>query len=227
MRLSEWLPEAITGPPAVFYSNVPGRLLGPAQRKLGEMVDQVLPADARLAVDVGCGPGRLAIEIARRRPGMKVVAVDLSPTMVRIAGRNGRDLPNLEVRCENAARMSAADGSADMIVSAESMHHWRQPVAVLDEFYRVLRPSGRAWIFDGRDDFAPEELRGWTLWGEGVLPRPAAAVMRVILRTHGFPQDLWQNHVPALVRQSRFGTGTIEPFAMYRRVELLRPAGKD
>lgn len=57
MRLSQYLPEAIPGPAVVLYSLVPGNLGRPARRRLAAAVHQALPADARLVVDVGCGPG--------------------------------------------------------------------------------------------------------------------------------------------------------------------------
>ncbi len=222
MRVSDVIPEAITGPAALLYSLVPGRLFAAAQRRLAEAVDHALPGDARLVVDVGCGPGRLALELARRRPALHVVAVDLSPSMARIAGRRARGVANLEVRCEHAAHLSAADASVDFVVSAESMHHWREPVAVLDELHRVLRPGARAWIFDGRDDFDAADMAGWTVWGRFAPPRPLVAFFHVIFGTHGFTAELWRTRVPEIVRRSRFGRGSIEPVAMYRRLELVR-----
>lgn len=222
MRLSEYLPEAIPGPAAVLYSLVPGTFARPAQRRLAAAVHQALPADARLVVDVGCGPGWLAIELARRRPELHVVAVDLSWTMTRISRFNARDQGNVDVRCENAASLSLEDGAADMIVSAESMHHWREPVRILDEFYRVLQPGGQAWIFDGRSDFAPSDLKGFTVFGDRSPPALVQMIMRRILTVHGFSQTDWEDHVPNLVRQSRFRTGRIEPFGMYRRLELVK-----
>jgi SAM-dependent methyltransferase len=200
---------------------VAGNLGRPAQRRLAAAVHHVLPIDARLVVDVGCGPGWLAIELARQRPTLNVVAVDLSSMMVRIARFNAHGQNTVDVRCENAASMSLENGAADMIVSAESMHHWRTPVAVLDEFYRVLRPGGRAWIFDGRSDFAPDDLKGFTVFRERP-PAPVRAIMRGILSVHGFSRTDWQMHVPSLVQQSGFKTGRIEPFGMYRRVELVK-----
>jgi ubiquinone/menaquinone biosynthesis C-methylase UbiE len=202
----------------------PGRLARPAQRRLAEMVDEALPPDARVVIDVGCGPGWLAIELARRRPELRVVAVDLSRTMAKIARRHASATANVEVLCENGARLSSPDGAADMIVSAESMHHWRHPVAVLDEFHRVLRPGCRAWIFDGRDDFEPSDMAGWTFMSHRSPPRPVVALLRAILRAHGFSAAQWGTHVPDLVKRSRFGVGKIGPCGIYGRLELVRPA---
>ena len=68
MRLSQYLPEAIPGPGAVLYNLVVGRLGRPAQRRLAGAVQQALSADARLVVDVGCGPGWLAVELPVNGP---------------------------------------------------------------------------------------------------------------------------------------------------------------
>lgn len=222
MRLSQYLPEAIPGPAAVLYSLVAGNLGRPAQRRLAAAVHKALPADARLVVDVGCGPGWLAIELARQRPELHVVAVDLSRMMAHISRFNARGQGNVEVRRENAALMSLGNDAADMIVSAESMHHWRDPGSILDEFHRVLRPGGRAWIFDGRGDFAPDDLRGFTVFGDRRPPALVRAIMRAILGVHGFSRRDWETHVPNLVQRSRFRAGRIEPLGMYQRVELVK-----
>jgi ubiquinone/menaquinone biosynthesis C-methylase UbiE len=223
IRLSQILPEGIPGPGAWFYSNVPGRIFRSAQDRLATMVDEFLPEDARMVIDVGSGPGSLSIGIARRRPGLRVLGVDLSGTMDRIARKNAGALSNHEFRQENAAQLSAQDGSADLIVSSEAMHHWRQPVAVLDEFHRVLRSGGRAWIFDGRDDFSEADQQEWFSQAPALLKtRPALALQRAILRIHGFTPSEWESHVPALVEQSRFGEGSIEVLGIYRRLELVR-----
>ena len=222
MRLSQYLPEAISGPAAVLYSLVVGNLSRPAQRRLAAAVHKALPADARLVVDVGCGPGWLAIELARQRPELHVVAVDLSRMMARISRFNARGQDNVDVRRENAASLSLKNGAADMIVSAESMHHWRDPVTILDEFHRVLRPGGRAWIFDGRGDFTPDDLKGFTVFGERRPPALVRVIMRGILGVHGFSGTDWETYVPNLVQRSPFRAGRIEPLGMYRRVELMK-----
>jgi len=41
-----------------------------------------------------------------------------------------------------------------LVVSTLSLHHWSDPVAVLDEITRVLRPGGSLLIFDLRRDMA-------------------------------------------------------------------------
>jgi ubiquinone/menaquinone biosynthesis C-methylase UbiE len=41
-----------------------------------------------------------------------------------------------------------ASGSFDLVVSSFALHHWADPVQILDEIARVLRPGGRYYIAD-------------------------------------------------------------------------------
>jgi hypothetical protein len=60
-----------------------------------------------------------------------------------------------------------------------------------------------------------------------VLPRAATrpaivrVLMRGVLRAHDFSPGDWLDHAPNLVQRSRFGADRIEPFGLYRRVELV------
>jgi ubiquinone/menaquinone biosynthesis C-methylase UbiE len=64
-----------------------------------------------------------------------------------------------------------ADGSVDLVVSTLSLHHWSDPVAVLDEVDRVLRPGGSFLLFDLRRDLsAPAWLLLWVVTGFIVEP---------------------------------------------------------
>jgi ubiquinone/menaquinone biosynthesis C-methylase UbiE len=47
------------------------------------------------------------------------------------------------------------DESFDLVVSTLSMHHWADPTAGLTEIGRVLRPGGRALVWDFRPGDRP------------------------------------------------------------------------
>jgi ubiquinone/menaquinone biosynthesis C-methylase UbiE len=100
---------------------------------------------------VGTGPARLLIELNRRAPELDLVGVDISPAMVTRAQANlakHRLTGRIEVFVSEAGRYPFPDASFDIAVSTGSIHHWKQPGAELAEMFRVLKPGGRALIYD-------------------------------------------------------------------------------
>lgn len=83
-----------------------------------------LPASLRGArvLDAGCGTGALALALAGR--GARVVAVDLSPTLVALARR--RTPPGLASRIDyrSGDMLDAADGEFDHVVAMDSLIHY-------------------------------------------------------------------------------------------------------
>jgi ubiquinone/menaquinone biosynthesis C-methylase UbiE len=117
------------------------------------------------AADLGCGPGHLVVQLAQMAPGLHVTGVDLSDEMLAQAERRGRQsglVQRTAFRKGDAAQIPFPDGSLDLVVSTLSLHHWSDPVAVLDEIDRALRPRGAFLIFDLRRDLAaPSYLLIW------------------------------------------------------------------
>jgi ubiquinone/menaquinone biosynthesis C-methylase UbiE len=102
-------------------------------------------------LDVGTGPGWLLAQIHRLSPGLQLTGLDASPSMVAKAKKNmaGTRLDqSIELVEGNVSSMPFADESFDTLVSTGSVHHWKDPVAGLNEIYRVLRPGGCALIYD-------------------------------------------------------------------------------
>ncbi|MFM7344267.1 MAG: magnesium protoporphyrin IX methyltransferase [Tagaea sp.] len=111
-----------------------------------------LPNDLRGArlLDAGCGTGALAVEAARR--GAHVIAVDLSPTLVRLAReRTPGDIGagHVEFRVGDMAA-AAAMGPFDHVVAMDSLIHYRLADAV-----RVLGALGAACDGTMAFTFAP------------------------------------------------------------------------
>jgi len=109
------------------------------------------------AADLGCGPGQLVIELARRSPGLQVTGIDLSDEMIARGQENARRAgvaDRVSFRRGNAQQIPFSDASLDLVVSTLSLHHWSDPLAVLDEIARVLRPGGSFLVFDLRRDIA-------------------------------------------------------------------------
>ncbi len=126
-------------------------LLGSLFERIAADVTAVAPAGGRV-LEVGCGPGRLSTMLARR--GLDVTGLDLDPAMIQRAranaarsAHNGRQ-PSFLVG--DVASLAFPDRSFDLVVSTLSMHHWADPTAGLTEIGRVLRPDGRALVWDFR-----------------------------------------------------------------------------
>jgi len=113
-------------------------------------------------LDVGTGPGYLPIEIAKREPRIKVVGVDSSKAMVRIAQRNAERQSLLDrvrfVKC-HGNKLKFEDDSCDLVISTGSLHAWKHPVLVINECFRVLKPGCEAWLLDPAQVVTPEALQ--------------------------------------------------------------------
>jgi len=106
------------------------------------------------ALDLGTGPGYVAIDVGRRSPGLQMIGLDLGGHMIERARQqalrsehNGQP-PWLQA---DAHVLPFADDSLDLVISSFSLHHWEEPLAVLNEIARVLRrPKPEAGIPGGR-----------------------------------------------------------------------------
>jgi ubiquinone/menaquinone biosynthesis C-methylase UbiE len=114
--------------------------------------------------DIGCGPGRLAILIAQRHPGLHVIGVDAAEEMIRTA-RSKTSSQGLSSRVEfrvgDVGCLPLPDGTIDFALSTLSLHHWSDPAEGLEELQRVLKPGGQVLLFDLRRD--PRRLFFWLM----------------------------------------------------------------
>ena len=131
---------------------------GPVQHEYRRLARDVValgvPSGGRV-LDVGTGPGFVAIEVARllQGSGCEVVGLDLSAAMLTLAAENaqreGLD-GMLSWREGDAKAMPIDDGEFDFVVSSGSLHHWEDPLLVFDEIARVLRDDGRCIVRDSK-----------------------------------------------------------------------------
>lgn len=109
------------------------------------------------AADLGCGPGHLVFELARNAPDLHVTGVDLSDEMLEQAevyARRAGIGERVAFRKGDVRDIPFSDNSLDLVMSTLSLHHWDEPVQVLNEIARVLRLGGSFLIFDLRRDLA-------------------------------------------------------------------------
>ena len=107
----------------------------PPPAHLRRFLSGLAPADR--ALDLGCGDGRLSVEIRAR----ELVLADVSGVALERARRR---LPGAEaVPLAPDAPLPLADSSFDLVVCAETLEHVRDVQLLLSEARRVLRPGGR------------------------------------------------------------------------------------
>jgi ubiquinone/menaquinone biosynthesis C-methylase UbiE len=124
--------------------------------------------DGGAVLDVGTGPGVLLVELARRRPDLRLTGVDLSDDMIVAARRNVEPFGDrVSARVADVTALPFGNGSFDLIVSSLSLHHWDDPRGAVAELARVLRPGGRVCIYDFA--FAPFEQLAETARAQSVL----------------------------------------------------------
>lgn len=158
------------------YNRFASRLEAPLRARIAADVAELrLPAGAHV-LDVGTGPGRLPVEIARRSPQVWVTGLDVSARMVEAA--RAAIEPGQQVIAEvgDVAALPYRDGSVDLIISTLSQHHWPDLAAAVRELTRVLAPGGRIWIYDLRRALRTAQVAlAVAVQGGGVSVEPVQA----------------------------------------------------
>ena len=90
-------------------------------------------------LDVGCGPGALTAELARRTGEAAVSAVEPSASFATAVRER---LPGVDVRRSAAEQLPFPDGTFDAALAQLVVHFMTDPVQGLREMSRVTRPGG-------------------------------------------------------------------------------------
>jgi len=125
----------------------------PILNYLDSQLDPALPADI---LEIGPGPGWLAIQLAKSRLAARVTGIDVSAAFVALANENSQREgvgERAKFSLGDAAELKGLDdGSFDAVLSNQSLHYWDPPERVLNQIARVLKPTGVFCIGDDRRD---------------------------------------------------------------------------
>lgn len=110
-----------------------------------EFVLNHVPRNCENALEVGCGTGAFARELARHCK--RVVAIDLSPQMIKVAQSRSGQFSNLEFRLADAMTYDFPQSHFDFISSIATLHHLQQR-ELLMKTKDALRPGGVLMILD-------------------------------------------------------------------------------
>jgi ubiquinone/menaquinone biosynthesis C-methylase UbiE len=102
-------------------------------------------------LDIGTGPADIAILLARRAPGLRIVAIDLGEHMLAIARDNVKRAAlgdRVEIRKADAKATGLSAASFDLVISNSLVHHIPDPAALFLEVARVASPKAGLFIKD-------------------------------------------------------------------------------
>ena len=140
------------------------------------------------ALDLGCGDGRLTLEL----DAAELTAADVSAEALRRAAPRRRRAGAVLVELEPDAPLPFEDGSFDLVLCAETLEHVRDVQLLLSELRRVLRPGGRLALTTpahGRLTGLSILARGFEGRFEPLSPHLrflTARSLRGLLEEHGF-----------------------------------------
>ncbi|QKW20527.1 methyltransferase domain-containing protein [Kitasatospora sp. NA04385] len=111
--------------------------------RLAELIAPM--ADSRI-IDLGCGSGPTLLSLSRLAPDATLIGVDRSPAFLGQARQNLQGHPGtlVALAADLRSAIPCGDGSADAVLSYNTVECLPDPDELLAEIARVLRPGGRA-----------------------------------------------------------------------------------
>jgi SAM-dependent methyltransferase len=164
-----------------------------AENSAGYLLAELRPGTTVL--DVGCGPGTVTADFARRVAPGGVVGLDASADVVAIAARD-HEAPNLSFRTGDVYRLDVPDGAFDVVHAHQVLQHLADPVAALVEMRRVCRPGGTVAVRD-----ADYQAMAW--WPDTPGLDQWLEVYRAVARANGGEPDAGR-HLVAWARAAGF-----------------------
>ncbi len=109
-----------------------------------ELLEKLTLHGKESVLDIGCGDGKLTIEIAKRVPQGHVVGIDNSAAMIRFAAKRfpKNKYPNVDWQIVDATEIDF-DNEFDAAYSNAALHWVQDHVAVLRGVKKSLKPNGR------------------------------------------------------------------------------------
>jgi len=146
-----------------------------------------------VVLDLGSGGGIDCFLAAKRvGPEGRVIGLDMTPDMIKLARRNAKKMGvnNVDFRYGEMEEMPLPDASVDVIISNCVINLSPDKDAVFREAYRVLRPGGRLSVSDivvdgDLPEFVRNKLDAWAGCIAGALDE---RVYLEKIRTAGFDQ---------------------------------------
>lgn len=141
-----WLPRSEEQARRYILNDADPAAFDASGREAAERLAPHLAPEA-VALDLGCGIGRVALHVAPRCRALW--AVDASPLMLRYARRRLAGAPNVRfARSRGTTVPDVPDASVDLVYSLLVLQHLEREDAflLLEDVRRMLRPGGTAYL---------------------------------------------------------------------------------
>lgn len=94
-------------------------------------------------LDLGCGSGKLIFTVADLINNYELKGIDQEAQKIEAAESMIEDDQNIEFICGDAANLPFEDDYFDVLTCANTFYYTQHKGKVLQEAYRVLKPSGK------------------------------------------------------------------------------------
>lgn len=116
-----------------------------------ELLELAAPAPGEQVLDVGCGPGTLAIAMKSRVAAGEVYGIDASSEMIEVAKEKAAKAGSkTDFQVALIEALPFPDASFDLVTSSLMLHHLPDDLVKkgLEQVRRVLKPGGRFTVMD-------------------------------------------------------------------------------
>lgn len=177
------------------------RRWGAASRMRASVIDALALRPGMRILELGAGPGRLAIQIKRAHPEVTIDAVDIDTRMVASARKNA-STAGVDIAFREADMTCLDAHGYDRVYSTMTFHHLRPDAKqhALETARRVLAPSGSFVVAD--------------------FTRPRGAIQWALFAWIQQPLDGFENTRPH--RDGRFEQAVRSTFARVRSAAVAR-----
>lgn len=148
-----------------------------------------VPTPCRASLEIGCGAGAFSRLLAKSSE--RVLALDLSPNMIRVAAERSARFPNIDFRVADVLALELPAESFDCVATIATLHHL-PPAEALPKIKRALRVGGVLIVLDL---FQPDGLSDAAA---GALALPLSLGLRLVRHGRLLPppqvRRAWAEH---------------------------------
>jgi trans-aconitate 2-methyltransferase len=185
-------------------------------------------------IDLGCGTGELALQLAERLPGSQVLGIDSSPEMLERARQNKHS----RLRFEQGL-IQEASGEWDLVFSNAAIHWVEDHPALVPRLFSLVRPGGqlvvqipsnhnhathRLIIETAREEPFHRALGGWT---RSIPVLPIEAYAELLYHHGGREITVFEKVYPHLLENADALADWTSGTALVPYFERLEPDQRD